>query len=133
MATYVKINNNDKLYPATIGGRMKDDEWDNRESKFIHVEMTYEEAVSLFTDNTEWSIVQDVEHQREVVKEVVNQETGEVTQEIVFENVMEQDTYDNSDFSILGDITVHKDGTVSIKMGKLTELEEAYEMMFGGM
>lgn len=131
MAIYININNT--LYPATIGGKMRDDEWDNRESKFIHTEMTYEEAVSVFSNNVQWSIVQDVERQKEKIVEEQNEETGEVTEKVVIENVIEQEEYDNSDFCILGDIVVHNDGTITIKMGKLTELEEAYELMFGGI
>lgn len=140
MVTYIKFNNNDTLYPAVIGGKMRDGDWDNRASKFIHVEMTYDEAISVFSDGVEWSIVQDVERQvetvKEVVKETIDEETQEVIQEVVeetvFKTVVEQEVYDNSDYSILGDITVHTDGTVTVKMGKLTALEEAYEILLGG-
>ena len=37
--------------------------------------------------------------------------------------IIEQEVYDNSEYSILGDITVHKDGTVTVKMGKPTAEE----------
>ena len=94
---------------------MSDKEWDGRPSKYIHAEMAYNEAVSKFYDEVAWSIVQDVE--REV--EYIDEETGES----VMKTIIEQDIYDNSEYSILGDITVHKDGTVTVKMGKPTAEE----------
>jgi len=39
MATYVEINNN--KYPAIITGRLTDNDWDNRSSKSIKLEMPY--------------------------------------------------------------------------------------------
>ena len=36
--------------------------------------------------------------------------------------------YDNSDYCILGDITVHRDGKVTVKMGKPTG-EELYNIL----
>ena len=115
MATYIKVGNDENLYPAVIGGKMSDKEWDGRPSKYIHAEMAYNEAVSKFYDEVAWSIVQDVE--REV--EYIDEETGES----VMKTIIEQDIYDNSEYSILGDITVHKDGTVTVKMGKPTAEE----------
>lgn len=112
MSTYIKFNDNDTLYPAVIGGKMSDKDWDGRASKYIHTEMSYDEAITLFTDEVEWSIVMDVE--REI--ETINEETEEITKEII----MEQEVYDNSEYCILGDIVVHKDGTVTVKMGNPT-------------
>ena len=70
--------------------------------------MTPAEVAALLPDNTPWSIVQ-----RETV-DVLDEQghpTGE-TKEVVNE-------YDNSEYSLSGDITDHRDGTVSIKMGSL--------------
>lgn len=122
MATYIKFNNNDILYPASITGRINDKDWDNRASKSIHVEMKYNDAISMFVDEVKWSIVQDVEH----MVEVVNEETNET----MFKTVVEQDVYDNSEYSILGDIVVHKDETVTVKMGKPTA-EEILAILLG--
>ena len=68
--------------------------------------------VGLLPDNTPWSIVQ-----RDMVDVLDEQDqpTGE-TKEVVNE-------YDNSEYSISGEITDYRDGTVSIKMGKPTETE----------
>lgn len=110
MATYIKINNTE--YPATITGEHKDRTWNEREVKNIRLTMTATEAAALLPDNTPWSIVQ-----RDTVPKYdeQGQPTGE-TKEVVNE-------YDNSEYSLAGDITDHRDGTVSIKMGKPTESE----------
>jgi hypothetical protein len=51
----------------------------------------------------------------------------------VKEHETQETEFDNSDYCLAGDITDHRDGRITVKMGKLTELEEAYEMMLGGM
>lgn len=112
MSIYVKVNNIE--YPATVTGDRADRSWDGRDTKTIHLTMTHDEVATLLPDNTPWSIVQ-----RETV-DVLNEQgqpTGE-TKEVVNE-------YDNSAYSLSGAITDHRDGTVSIKMGKPTETESA--------
>lgn len=116
--TYIKIN--ETLYPATVSGRMQDKDWDNRESKAITLEMDYETAIALFVDGLAWSIVQ----QNEVP---VFDENGEQNG-----TEMQETEFDNSEYNLAGDITDHRDGTITVKMGKLTDLEEAYEIMLGG-
>lgn len=112
MATYIKVNNTE--YPAEINGNPKDRSWGERDTKTITLTMTATEAAALLPDNTPWSIVQ-----REMVDKLDNDgnPTGE-TEEVVNE-------WDNSEYSLSGDITDHRDGTVSIKMGKPTETESA--------
>ena len=112
MATYIKLNNTE--YPATITGILKDREWNDREVKNIRLTMTATDAAALLPDNTPWSIVQ-----RDAVPkyDAAGQPTGE-TEEVVNE-------WDNSAYSLSGAITDHRDGTVSIKMGKPTETESA--------
>ena len=124
MSIYIKVNNTE--YPATITGILKDREWNEREVKNIRLTMTATDAAALLPDNTPWSIVQ-----RDTVPKYDSdgQPTGE-TEEVVNE-------WDNSAYSLAGDITDHRDGTVSIKMGKpteaetlraqLAEIEEAYD------
>lgn len=110
MAIYIKVNNTE--YPAAISGANNDRMWDGRDTKIITLTMTHAEAAALLPDNTPWSIVQ-----RDTVPKYDEQgnPTGE-TKEVVNE-------YDNSEYSLAGDITDHRDGTVSIKMGKPTESE----------
>ena len=112
MATYVEINGNQ--YPAVITGRLNDKDWDNRESKAVKVEMAYADALNLFVDDVDWNIVQDIEVMHEV-----EGEDGEM----VMKPVIEQEVYDNSDYCIAGDIIDHRDGHVTVKMGKPTAAE----------
>ena len=110
MSIYVKINNTE--YPATVNGNLVDRNWNGRDTKTIYLTMSYDAVAALLSDNTPWSIVQ-----RDMV-DVLDEQgkpTGE-TKEVVNE-------YDNSEYSLAGDITDHRDGTVSIKMGKPTESE----------
>lgn len=110
MSIYVKVNNTE--YPATVNGNLVDRNWNGRDTKTIYLTMSYDAVAALLPDNTPWSLVQ-----RDMV-DVLDEQgkpTGE-TKEVVNE-------YDNSEYSLAGDITDHRDGTVSIKMGKPTESE----------
>lgn len=123
---YVKVNNT--LYPASIAGKMNNKEWDGRESKAITLEGAFAAVNALFPDGTQWSIVS--EDEVPVVDEMGNPilgENGEPTY------TTEQTEFDNSTFCIRGDITVHVDGTCTVEMGKPTDLENAYEMLYGGV
>lgn len=110
MSIYIKVNNTE--YPAEINGNPKDRSWGERDTKTITLTMTAAEVAALLPDNTPWSIVQ-----RETVDKLDNDgnPTGE-TKEVVNE-------YDNSAYSLAGQITDYRDGRVSIKMGKPTESE----------
>lgn len=55
MGIFVKIG--EAQYPASITGRLHDDDWDNRQTKAIKLQMTYAEAAALFVDGVQWSIV----------------------------------------------------------------------------
>lgn len=110
MSIYVKVNNTE--YPATVDGVNNDRTWNGRDTKTITLTMTHDEAATLLPSGTPWSIVQ-----RETVDvlDEQGQPTGDA-KEVVNE-------YDNSEYSISGEITDYRDGTVSIKMGKKTEVE----------
>lgn len=159
---YVKIN--DTLYPATITGLNQDRDWQNRESKAIRLEGSFELVNSLFTNATHWSVVMEeivdvtpqfvTDEEGNPVRELVDvtpkyetsPETGEIlcdengtpipyTGEPVYQEgayilyngdpIYETQLieYDNSEYSIRGDLSVHTDGTCTVKMGKPTELE----------
>ena len=122
---YVKVN--ETLYPATIDGQMQDYTWDNRESKTITMQGVYDEIVGLFGDNTPWSIVmkEEVQKRNDDGSLVLDKAGNPVTEEQTSE-------WDNSEFSMSGPITDNRDGTVSIKMGKPTDLEDAMELLLGG-
>lgn len=110
MVTYIKVNNTE--YPAIITGEHKDRTWGEREVKNIRLTMTATDAAALLPDNTPWSIIQ-----RDTVPKYDSDSppTGE-TEEVVNE-------WDNSAYSLSGAITDHRDGTVTVKMGKPTESE----------
>ena len=77
--------------------------------------MTYEQAMATFQDGTAWAIVS-----------VTTPDEGDEP----FEPY--EEVFDNSDFIFAGDVTDHRDGTVSVTMGQMTELEEAYELLYRG-
>lgn len=114
--TYIKVNNT--LYPAKIDGRIADYEWDRRDTKSITLSMTYAEVLALLPDNTPWSIVQKDTVQKigEDGQPMVDGSGNPVTEEVTSE-------FDNSEYSISGVIRDNRDGTVTIKMGKPTEIE----------
>lgn len=68
--------------------------------------MDYATAINTFADDVPWSIL---------AEQPVANANGEV------ETITEE--YDNSDYCLAGDITDHRDGTVTVKMGKYTDLE----------
>lgn len=112
MAQFLKVNGQE--YPVTHISKYQDASWGGRSTQTLYLTMTHDEVAALLPDNTPWSIVQ-----RDTVDKLDNDgnPTGE-TEERVQE-------YDNSAYSLAGDITDHRDGTVSIKMGKPTETENA--------
>jgi hypothetical protein len=113
MGIYVEING--VQYPASITGKLSDKDWDGRASKAITLEMSYSDAVTIFTNDVKWNIVQDIEEEIEEI----NEETGETTHKLV----TKQEIYDNSEYSIAGDIVDHRNGSITVKMGKLTAEE----------
>lgn len=110
--TKVKISNAE--YDAEIRGQLRDLTWENRDSKSITLAMDYATAAATFADDVPWSILYQP-------SDYYDPET----QQMVTPPVEE---YDNSDYCILGDITVHRDGTVTVKMGKPTG-EELYNIL----
>jgi len=103
----VKIAGNE--YEAIVSGVANDVLWGRRESKSITLTMDYETAVATFADDVPWSILyQPSDYYDPETKQMVTPPVEE---------------YDNSDYCILGDITVHRDGTVTVKMGKPTAEE----------
>lgn len=103
-------------YPAEISGVLQNPKWDRRDTKAITLEMTHAQAVSLFVDGLAWGIKQVNTYP---VFDDQGQPTGETT--------TETQTFDNSDYSVAGSITDNRDGTVTVMMGKHTELEIAQD------
>lgn len=111
---YFKANNTE--YPASIAGKVTDRDWGGRESKAVTLTMTHAAAAQLFVDGLSWSIVQ---RDTVPVYDTDGNPTG-ATEEQVQE-------WDNADYAVAGPITDNRDGTVTAKMGKKTELELARE------
>ena len=114
MNTYLKIN--DTLYPATFRGRTVDSDWNGRNSIAVTLEMTYAEAAEVFVDGLEWSLVQ--QHGA-----YADADGNPVTPDPV--------VTDYSDYCVAGPITDNRNGTVTVKMGKLTDAE-ALAIILGG-
>lgn len=111
--TYIKING--QQYEASIFGKRRDTDWRDasgnpRDSKAITLPMTYAEAMATFVDDTPWSILQqDASY--------VDPETGStVTPDPV--------EYDNADYCVAGSVTDNRNGTVTVKMGKMLDSEK---------
>jgi hypothetical protein len=106
---YVKIKGNQ--YPVTIDGhcgKYGDSAWNGRWSKEITIEMSYEEALVTFVNDVSWSIVHQPEPYVDKQGETITPDPEE---------------YDNSEYCVAGSITDHRNGTVTVKMGKPTEIE----------
>lgn len=112
--TYFKTNGTE--YPASIAGKVTDRDWGGRESKAVTLTMTHAAAVQLFVDGLSWSIVQ---RDTVPVYDTDGNPTGETTEQV--------QEWDNSDYCVAGPITDNRDGTITAKMGKKTELELARE------
>lgn len=112
MAEFIKVNGQE--YPATCVYIYKDRNWDMRDTQTVHLTMPYAQAAALLTTGTPWFNVT-----RETVDKLDNDgnPTGQ-TEEVMTEE-------DMSEYSLAGEIVDHRDGTVSIKMGKPTETENA--------
>lgn len=81
-------------YPAEIYGHVRDTAWDGRESKVIILALSIQEALDLFLDGLRWAIVYGTQ------------------------------TIPQDDFIIAGPITDHRDGTVTVKVGKANTAEQ---------
>ena len=107
---YFKTNGTE--YPASIAGKIADRDWGNRESKAVTLEMTHDAAVQLFVDGLSWSIVQ---RDTVPVYDTDGNPTGETEEQV--------QEWDNADYCVAGGITDNRDGTITAKMGKKTEVE----------
>lgn len=106
---YVKIN--DLFYPATIITNDRDREWNSKQDKEIHLEMSLETARALFVDDLIWSTVE------------LDESTGEPIPDT---------EVDCSDYCIVGPITDYRNGKVCVRMGKLTD-HELLEIITGNV
>ena len=99
---YLKANGTE--YPARFCGKQIDRDWDGRASKTVTLSMSYAQAAQLFVDGLSWAIFR----------------RGDGADENAA--VQEQDC---SGYCVAGPITDNRDGTLTIKMGSYTQLEQA--------
>ena len=112
----IKINN--QIYDATISGTTRDTAWGNRTSKSITLAMDYATAMETFVDDVPWAILyQGPDYYDPELQQMVTPPVEE---------------YDNSDYCMAGDVTDHRDGTVTVKMGKPTA-EELNQILMEAM
>lgn len=111
MQKYIEIGGN--RHAAQVAAITRDPIWDWRDSKSITLEMTHAEAAALFVDGAEWSEI--------IPERVYTKPDGETV------TVPERE-FDCSDWCVAGSITDHRDGTVTVKMGKKTDGEMLAEL-----
>lgn len=90
-------------FDAQITGKEIDRAWDGRASKAITLTMSHAQAAAIFTDGIAWSY---------------EDRTDGAARH-----------FDCSDYTVAGDITDHRDGTVTVKMGKRTQMETALALL----
>ena len=97
-------------YPAEVVSRANDKGWGGRNTKSITLGMSSAEAAALWVDGVSWSIIQEN-------TTYDNFGDAEVTRWEI----------DCSEYNLAGDIIDHRDGTVTVIMGMMTELEMVLE------
>lgn len=119
MANYAKIGN--MLYPLLALARENgsDSRWGGRQSVSLRLQMTYEEAKTLFADDMDWSVIEQADSYI-----LADKDGKPVTR------TPEPVETDKSEFCLAGPITDHRDGTVTVKMGRLLD-SEALDIIFG--
>lgn len=123
---YVKVNG--MFYEAEISGKVSDYSWDGRESKSITMDGDFDTVDALFPDGVSWSIVSE-----ETIPAIDEEENPVLDENGEPTYITQQTEFDNSVFNIRGDLIVHTNSTCTVKMGKATDLEDAYEIMYGGI
>lgn len=112
MSTFIKVNNTE--YPVTVTGNYRDNDWNFRKTKTLFLELSYAEVLALLPAGTPWSIVERDTIYKTDENGALTGETEEIVSEI-----------DCSEYSLSGNIIDHRNGTVSIKMGKPTTAEDS--------
>lgn len=107
MSTFLKANNAET--PCEAAEHYRDSAW-GRPTCTVTIKASAAEIAALLPNNAPWSLIE---------REDALDESGMPTGQTV------DHERDMSEYSLSGDITDHRDGRVSIKMGKPTEAENA--------
>lgn len=120
MDTYVKINGQE--YPASIIGKKVDANWGGRETKTIHLTMTSEDALTIFLNDTPWSIIVK-DYAYNIKTDIDNNQLYDDNGQPILELVPVVTEYNNDEYCVAGPIIDNRDGTLDVKMGKYTNEE----------
>ena len=124
MDDFIKVN--DEYKPVTYISRPSDPFWEQRESIEVNIpDFTYEEAFNHFKDG-KWSLYRKVE-------KVVYDEREDPEEPIKSHTETDYEERDMSDYCVCGWVRNNLDGSCSVKMGVLSELEKLIEAMLGGV
>lgn len=130
----IKVRINDREFYAQIDGVLQDISWDGRDTKTINFENypDYDTVKDLFVEGCHWESINEWDEQVQKADAEGNPMFDEDGNPIM-EAITHRDVYDESDYSVAGAITDYRDGRVSVKMGKLTDVEEVLEDIYGGI
>lgn len=111
------------LFPTvSVGGMMQDAAWGGRQSISVRLRMSYDAAASLLPDGAAWGVVQRTKYRLPAKGDdgepLVDEDGAPVLEDVVHDEVQ-----DCSEYTLSGAITDWRDGTVTVKMGKPTDLE----------
>ena len=130
----IKVRINDREFYAQIDGVLQDISWDGRDTKTINFAdyPDYDTVKDLFVEGCHWESINEWDEQVQKVDAEGNPMFDEEGNPIM-EAITHRDVYDESEYSVAGAITDYRDGRVSVKMGKLTDVEEVLEDIYGGI
>lgn len=130
----IKVRINDREFYAQIDGVLQDISWDGRGTKTINFENypDYDTVKDLFVEGCHWESINEWDEQVHKVDAEGNPMFDEEGNPIM-EAITHRDVCDESEYSVAGAITDYRDGRVSVKMGKLTPVEEVLEDIYGGI
>lgn len=111
--SYIEINGTTCL--ANVVEKNRDYDWDFRKIAIIQLPKESVEIANLFEDNLNWKYGQD----SEVLVNIYDENNQVIETQIKTERRFN----DYSHYSLVGDITKHRNGTMTIKMGQPTAEE----------
>lgn len=118
--TYIEINN--ERYEVVKFNEVSEDyEWSRRKTCYVTLDMTYDEVKNLFQDDMEWFFVTSESYETTIE----NEEGFFEIKENITENIR-----DLSEYNMVGNIIIHRDGLLTVVMGQPTA-EELLAILLG--
>jgi hypothetical protein len=109
---YIEINNQRHTLIAAEGGMSRLFKNADRQVEGYTLQITHAAAVTAFVDGVSFSLIEESVDEAGTVTEIA---------------------YDKSAMSIPCGVLDNLDGTCTVFMGKPTDLEQAYELLYGGI